>query len=139
MKGKIINENIEKSQYKDDLLYDFLEGENDITYHEYTYKLLDNDNGMIGGVCMTIFLNRMYIDQVIVLKKYRRQGYGEFMLKEIEEFAIARGVEVSNVGSYNFQAPEFYKKQGYRLVYTRVCKDSRLNHNLLQKNLTNIF
>lgn len=136
MKGKIVNESIEKSQYENNDLYDFLEGENDITYHEYTYKLTDDDENMIGGVCMTILLNRMYIDQVIVVNKYRKQGYGEFMLKEIEDFAKQKGVEISSVGSYNFQAPEFYQKQGYNLVYTRVCNDSRLNHNHFHKALT---
>lgn len=91
MKGKIVKESIEKSQNEEDNLYDFLEGENDITYHEYTYKLLDKDNKMTGGVCITIFLNRMYIDQVIVVNKYRKQGYGALMLKEIEDFAKQKG------------------------------------------------
>ena len=136
MKGKIVKESIEKSQNEEDNLYDFLEGENEITYHEYTYKLLDDDKNMIGGVCMTVFLNRMYIDQVIVVNKYRKQNYGSLMLKEIEDFARLKGVEISSVGSYNFQAPEFYKKQGYSLIYTRVSNDLRLSHNLLKKILT---
>jgi len=136
MKGKIIKESIEKSQYEESDFYDFLAGENDITYHEYTYKLLDDDKNMIGGVCVTIFLNRMFIDQVIVVDKYRKQGYGAFMLKEIEDFARQKGVEISSVGSYAFQAPEFYKKQGYDLIYTRVSSDFRINHYILQKTLS---
>lgn len=136
MKGKIVNESVEKSQSEDNNLYDFLEGENDITYHEYTYKLLDDDKNMIGGVCVTIFLNRMFIDQVIVVDKYRKQGYGAFMIKEIEDFAKQKGVEISSVGSYNFQSPEFYEKQGYNLIYTRVSNDFRINHNILQKTLS---
>jgi GNAT superfamily N-acetyltransferase len=65
----------------------------------------------------------------------RGQGYGRDLLESAEQEARARGCQVIMLDSYSFQAPGFYQKYGYELVYQ--LKDFPPGHqnNLLVKRL----
>lgn len=44
----------------------------------------------------------------------RSQGVGSRILKQAEEEAKKRGCKYSFLDTFSFQAPEFYKKYGYK-------------------------
>ena len=46
----------------------------------------------------------------------RRQGYGGGLLQAAEREAQKRGCSIMILGTYSFQAPSFYQKQGYEIV-----------------------
>lgn len=48
---------------------------------------------------------------------WRRQGYGRMLLEAAEQEATTQGCMVILISSYGFQAPEFYKKNGYKLAW----------------------
>ncbi len=56
-----------------------------------------------------------YLDELFLEKAYRRQGLGAEILKKLEEKAAALGVESIYTWTAGYEAPEFYKRQGYEV------------------------
>ena len=56
-----------------------------------------------------------YLEELFLEKLYRRQGLGAKMLKKLEEEITALGVESIYTWTAGYEAPEFYKRQGYRV------------------------
>jgi GNAT superfamily N-acetyltransferase len=46
----------------------------------------------------------------------RHQGYGGDLLQAAEQEAQKRGCSILILGTYSFQAPNFYQKRGYEMV-----------------------
>lgn len=44
----------------------------------------------------------------------RHDGYGSQLIHKIEDIAKEKGCRLILLDSFSFQAPEFYKKHGYR-------------------------
>ncbi|MDO4506892.1 MAG: GNAT family N-acetyltransferase [Spirochaetales bacterium] len=58
----------------------------------------------------------MHLDILWVDEKYRRTGIGSKLLKAAEDEAVRRGCHSVHVDTMSWQAPEFYKKHGYRMI-----------------------
>ena len=56
-----------------------------------------------------------YIELLWLSDRARAQGYGSRLMQEAERRARRRGSRLIHVNTYSFQAPGFYRKQGYRL------------------------
>ncbi|QDW23868.1 GNAT family N-acetyltransferase [Pedobacter sp. KBS0701] len=79
---------------------------------EYTAK---NENGEeIGGVLAGIgYWNGLEINILWVKDDYRKKGIGTYILKYIEDIAKSKGATVAMLDTFDFQAEEFYLKNGY--------------------------
>lgn len=74
-----------------------------------------NDNGeIIAGLNSAICWNWMEIDILWVDEFYRGQGFGQRLLEEAEQIARAKECAFIKLNTFSFQAPEFYKKYGYK-------------------------
>ena len=74
-----------------------------------------DDQGIVSGLIMTeISFNWMYIAKLIVDKNIRTNGVGSFLLGNAEDFARSRGCHSVWLFTSTFQAPDFYKKMGYK-------------------------
>ena len=58
----------------------------------------------------------MHIDSLWVDEKYRKQGLGSKLLEAAESEAKKRGCHSVHVDTMSWQAPEFYKKHGYKII-----------------------
>jgi GNAT superfamily N-acetyltransferase len=68
----------------------------------------------MGGVCGYLVMNNVLkIDVLYVKQEYRHQQLGKQLVEKIEAEAKAQGAYLSKLETYDFQALEFYKKQGY--------------------------
>ena len=56
-----------------------------------------------------------YLEELFFEKVYRKQGLGAEILKKLEEKAAALGVESIYTWTAGYEAPEFYKRQGYEV------------------------
>ena len=74
----------------------------------------DDSGRLIGGLTAEIFWNTLYIDVLWVDAEYRGQGYGTLLLQEAEREALADSCEVVYLSTFDFQAPGFYARHGYR-------------------------
>ena len=71
---------------------------------------------MIAGILGGTYWGWMHLDILWVDEKYRKTGIGSKLLKAAEEEAIRRGCHSVHVDTMSWQAPEFYKKHGYRII-----------------------
>lgn len=68
----------------------------------------------LGGITAKIVLgNCLSIDILWVAENHRKQGLGSELLKTLEEAARGYGSHLSIVDTFDFQALDFYKKNGY--------------------------
>ena len=57
--------------------------------------------------------NWCQLTDLFIEKEYRRQGLGSKMLKKLEEKLISLGIHKIWTWTAGYEAPDFYKKQGY--------------------------
>ncbi|BCB02397.1 GNAT family N-acetyltransferase [Bacillus sp. KH172YL63] len=77
--------------------------------------VMRNDGGeIVGGVVGEMFWHHLHIDFLWVSEEHRNGGYGSKLLQQIEEHAREKGCYLVMLDTLSFQAPEFYKKMGYR-------------------------
>jgi len=78
-------------------------------------NLCAKSNGeIIGGVlAYAVMWDILYVDTVWVRQDCRGQGVASNLLAEVEKRAAAMGCNTAHLSTYDFQAPEFYKKLGY--------------------------
>ena len=76
----------------------------------------DNVGNVIGGILGGTYWGWMYIDILWVHESHRKQGIGTRLLHEAESEAVCRGCHHVHLDTMSWQAPEFYKKQGYEVI-----------------------
>jgi GNAT superfamily N-acetyltransferase len=82
-------------------------------------KIADQDGSVIAG-CVG-YLSQwgcLYVDDLWVEEKYRKQGLGSVLLQTVEDAARKRGCYLSYLDTGDFQAKPFYLKHGYTLYGT---------------------
>ena len=80
-------------------------------------KKITDDNGktIAGCVARMYCWSVAYIDTLWVDEKYRGKGLGSKLLAEVEKTAKDKGCYLIHLDTFDFQAKEFYEKQGYEL------------------------
>lgn len=74
----------------------------------------DTDTGEASsGVWGSILYGWLFIELLYVAEAGRRQGFGSRLLTSVENAAREQGCIGVWLNSYAFQAPGFYKKNGY--------------------------
>ena len=79
------------------------------------FVICDPDDSVVGGVIGSIFWKWLHVDLMWIREDLRGQGYGQHLLTSLEEEARKQGVKYAYLDTFSFQAPEFYKKYGYRV------------------------
>ncbi|MGE6541001.1 GNAT family N-acetyltransferase [Bacillus luti] len=74
----------------------------------------DEKGKIFGGVTGIMYYYHLHIDFLWVDESVRYDGYGSQLLHKLEGIAKEKGCRLILLDSFSFQAPEFYKKQGYR-------------------------
>lgn len=80
---------------------------------KYNLVIKDSKGDVVGGVITTIYRYSMYVETLWIDEKYRKCGYGAQLMKRAEETARAHGCTMMQLDTFNYQAPEFYKKLGF--------------------------
>lgn len=63
------------------------------------------------------FGNWLQIEYLFVKEELRGQGIGSKLLQQAETEAKNRNCRFAFVNTYQFQAPDFYKRHGYKEVF----------------------
>lgn len=77
----------------------------------------DQQGNLIAGIVAETFGNWLEIEYLYVQEDFRGQGLGSNILNRAEKEARERKCKYSFVNTYQFQAPNFYKKHGYEEVF----------------------
>ena len=76
----------------------------------------DENKNVIAGILGGTYWGWMHIDILWVDEKFRGQGLGSKLLEAAESEAKKRGCHSVHVDTMSWQAPEFYKKHGYKII-----------------------
>jgi len=79
------------------------------------FLLRAEDGEIAGGLIGETYWNWLYVNLLFVREELRGRGYGERLLARAEQEARHYGATDSYLDTFSFQAPEFYRKQGYRV------------------------
>ncbi len=74
----------------------------------------DQEGNVIGGILGGIgYWNGLEIKALWVKEEFRNQGIGTKLLKQVEAMAQSMGATISMLDTFDFQAEDFYLKNGY--------------------------
>lgn len=76
--------------------------------------LKDRQKNVHGGIIFTVLWNGMEINSLWVEESLRGQGYGRTLVTTAEQEAKKIGCTFAYTNTFSWQAPEFYKKLGYK-------------------------
>ena len=75
----------------------------------------DKDGNIAGGISASTYLSALEVEVLWVGEQYRGQSIASRLLEEVENEAKEAGCVISYLTTYSFQAPEFYRKNGYEI------------------------
>ena len=114
-------ENIEsqKSQIIGDLIRSYNRSKREVAGSEPLNLYIEDEHGEImAGLVAETFGNWLEIEYLFVKEDLRGQGIGSQLLQQAESEAKKRNCRFAFVNTYQFQAPAFYQKYGYKEVFT---------------------
>ncbi len=83
---------------------------------EFSIFLKSDSEKVFGGLQAIFDSEAIYIEALWVEENLRKQGYGKQLLAAAEREAIKNGCRFSLVDTWDFQAEEFYLKNGYEKI-----------------------
>ena len=78
--------------------------------------LHDDEGNVVGGAYGATMWSWLMIDGLWVAPDLRGQGHGQRLLLTSENIAIGRGCVGSWLGTFDFQARDFYVRNGYTVL-----------------------
>ena len=109
-----------------------LKNEVTLGYDEFCF-VEEEDGKILGAITGRAYYNEVHIGDLIVSKDCRRSGLGSKLVKAVEEYYSGKCYDIITLTTFGFQAPEFYKKLGYKVEFVRENKDPKLSKYFLSK------
>jgi GNAT superfamily N-acetyltransferase len=103
--GRLVEYNLSKVPLKQEVSFSWIN------------RIIEDKNGnIIAGILSKMYCwNCLYIDALWVEVKYREEGLGSKLLKEVEKIAKEKGCHLIHLDTFDFQAKDFYLKYGYEI------------------------
>ena len=132
-------------EYKDNLeeeFYSMIDNEfnkfaikNGVTCNYMPFAFVaKEDNKIVGIITGNSYYKEVHISDLIILEEYRNKQIGSKLVENVESHYKDKGFENINLTTYGFQAPEFYKKCGFKVEFVRENKKNpKLNKYFLVK------
>ena len=100
---------------------------------KYNLVIKDSGGNVVGGVITTIYRYSMYVETLWIDEKFRKYGYGKKLMIQAEETARAHGCTMMQLDTFNYQAPEFYKKLGFVQYGELGYKEGFIRHYMMKQ------
>jgi GNAT superfamily N-acetyltransferase len=106
----------EEIQFLDDRIYEYNSHKTGRADGKLFSKLIyENEINIIAGLSGWTWASACEITLLWVNEAYRNKGYGQLLLQAAEDEAKKNKCSMILVRSYDFQAPLFYQKHGYKV------------------------
>lgn len=116
---RLENTESQKSQKIGNLIRSYNRSNREAAESEPLNIYVEDENGqLMAGLVAETFGNWLEIEYLFVKENLRGQGIGSQLLQKAESEAKKRNCRYVFVNTYQFQAPAFYKKHGYKEVFT---------------------
>src|SRR5262245_2841008 len=76
----------------------------------------DSAGKVQGGLRGGTYWHWLYVEWLWVAEAWRKRGTGSRLLRQAEQIARKRGCVGVYLDTFSFQAPGFYRKQGYKKI-----------------------
>ena len=134
--------NIEYKENLDEEIYKIIDTEfnkfankNEVicNYKPFAF-IAKEDDELVGIITGHSYYKEVHISDLIVYEQYRNKHIGSKLVEAVENNYKDKGFQNINLTTYNFQAPEFYKKCGFKVEFIRENKENpKLNKYFLVK------
>ena len=85
-----------------------------LRYSRTVLSARDGKGRLLGGLILQSYWRESYIELLWLSARARGAGVGSSLIRKAEERARRRGSRLIHLNTFSFQAPGFYRKQGYR-------------------------
>ena len=116
---RLENTESQKAQKIGELIRSYNRSKRETAESESLNIYVEDDSGeLMAGLVAETFGNWLEIEYLFVKEGLRGQGIGSQLLQQAESEAKKRNCRFAFVNTYQFQAPAFYQKYGYKEVFT---------------------
>jgi GNAT superfamily N-acetyltransferase len=107
-------------------------------YEEINLTVKDGDGNILGGLIGVLCWNWVEVDILWVDPGCRKQGCGKELLSKVETIAAERNCTFIKLNTFSFQAPGFYRKNGYVEEYASLEEaPTGHTHHYFKKDIAN--
>lgn len=109
--------------------------EQEVLFDTLDKKITDDNGNIIAGCVVKMYCwNVACIDTLWVDETYRGKGLGAKLLAEVENTAKEKGCYLIHLDTFDFQAKDFYEKQGYEVFgILEDCPKEHCRYYLMKK------
>ena len=116
---RLENTESQKAQKIGELVRSYNRSKREAAESEPLNLYIEDEHGrLLAGLVAETFGNWLEIEYLFVKEELRGQGIGSQLLQRAESEAKKRNCCFAFVNTYQFQAPAFYQKYGYKEVFT---------------------
>jgi len=116
---RLENTESQKAQEIGNLIRSYNRSKRETAESEQLNLYVEDEHGqLLAGLVAETFGNWLEIEYLFVKEDLRGQGIGSQLLQQAESEAKKRNCRFAFVNTYQFQAPAFYQKHGYKEVFT---------------------
>ena len=116
---KLLTEEIEKTIFQGFREYDIDSCGITAIEKPISFYLTDQQGKLISAVVVRLFWGVMHIKYVWTHKEHRNKGYATKLMNTALDFARKKKCPFAHLETMNFQAPNFYKKFGFKIEFKR--------------------
>lgn len=101
----------------------------------FSFEMRDPFKHFVGAITGSIYYGCIFTDTLYVEEKYRGKGYGQQLLEVAEELGIKEGCTFATVSTMDWEAHDFYIRQGYEVEFVRKGYNNNSFMYLMRKSL----
>lgn len=135
MEYKIEDLTKEEAEYIGEKINEIVPHEVDANSEEFVLKI-ENENGEIIGGCIAEVYeyqwSRVLLEELWVDERYRHQGIGSMIIREVERIAREKDCRVVTLGTASYMARPFYEKHGYTVFTTLKKANGYISYSLVK-------
>ena len=104
-------------------------------FKQFAFVAKDGDK-VVGIITGKTYYKEVHIGDLIVLEEYRGKDIGTKLVMKVQDHFKNKGFSNLNLTTYEFQAPNFYKKLGFEIEFVRENKEEpKLNKYFMSKEI----
>jgi GNAT superfamily N-acetyltransferase len=82
---------------------------------EFAFFVRSERSELVGGLLGSTHWNHFFVSAIFVDQKFRNEGIGRELMIRAEAFALEQGCDTIYLDTFDFQAPGFYEKLGFKV------------------------
>ncbi len=125
----------EEAEYIGEKINEIVPHEVDADEEELVLKIEDENGKIIGGCIAQVYEYhwlRVLLEELWVDERYRHQGLGSMIIREVERIAREKGCRVVTLGTASYMARPFYEKHGYTVFTTLKEPNGYISYSLVK-------